>query len=123
MENIKANQDLLKDNVIPCCWSEVNKDGKLITNCPNTPTKRDEDNHQIRYFCEEHMKKVEEIRYIMYLKMKEKYEPNLNIINKEKLFEYCKNKFLELKEVNLNNQAIGYWDIYMKIEYGEFDNE
>ncbi|TLF28349.1 MAG: hypothetical protein FCO83_00260 [Spiroplasma sp. WSS] len=74
MENIKANQDLLKDNVIPCCWSEVNKDGKLITNCPNTPTKRDEDNHQIRYFCEEHMKKVEEIRYIMYLKMKEKYE-------------------------------------------------
>ncbi|MBP1526109.1 MAG: hypothetical protein H9Q65_06235 [Spiroplasma ixodetis] len=44
-------------------------------------------------------------------------------INKEKLIEYCKNKFLELKEVNLNNQAIGYWDIYTKIEQGQFDNE
>lgn len=80
MENNKINQELVQNKIIPCCWSEVNEKGEHITQCPNTPTFRDEDNHQIRYFCKEHMKKVKEIRYQMYLKMKEKYDPNSNII-------------------------------------------
>ncbi len=54
---------------IPCCFSEVNTLGKHITNCNNLPTKLDKDNVQIRYFCEEHMIIVENIRR----KMAQKY--------------------------------------------------
>ncbi|WP_339046902.1 hypothetical protein [Spiroplasma endosymbiont of Colias croceus] len=57
-----------KEN-IPCCFSEVNELGKHITNCTNLPTKLDKDNVQVRYFCEEHMIKVEKIRR----KMAQKY--------------------------------------------------
>ncbi|WP_339042297.1 hypothetical protein [Spiroplasma endosymbiont of Apeira syringaria] len=50
-----------KEN-IPCCFSEVNELGKHITNCNNLPTKLDKDNVQVRYFCDKHMIKVENIR-------------------------------------------------------------
>lgn len=76
MNNNQENQELLKDKVVPCCWSEVDEKGKHITQCPNTETTLDKDNHQIRFFCVEHLKKVEQIRYEMYLKLKEKYEGN-----------------------------------------------
>lgn len=74
MDNNEVNRESLKDKVVPCCWSEVDEKGKHITHCTNTPTKLDKDNHQIRYFCNEHLKRVEQIRYEMYLKLKEKYE-------------------------------------------------
>ncbi|WP_338974878.1 hypothetical protein [Spiroplasma endosymbiont of Tricholauxania praeusta] len=93
-----------KEN-IPCCFSEVNEVGKHITNCTNLPTKLDKDNVQIRYFCEEHMIKVENIRR----KMAQKY------INeyKEKLLEHIK---------NINFKGI-FGLLIEKIENGEFDNE
>ncbi|BDT02423.1 hypothetical protein [Spiroplasma ixodetis] len=70
-----------KEN-IPCCFSEVNELGKYITNCNNLPTKLDKDNVQVRYFCDKHMIKVENIRR----KIAQKY------INeyKEKLLKYMK---------------------------------
>ncbi|WP_338987496.1 hypothetical protein [Spiroplasma endosymbiont of Dasysyrphus albostriatus] len=93
---------------IPCCFSEVNELGKHITNCTNLPTKLDKDNVQIRYFCEEHMIKVENIRR----KMAQKY------INeyKEKLSKWMR---WAMEEQRLNREC----ELLYKIENGEFDNE
>ncbi|WP_338987128.1 hypothetical protein [Spiroplasma endosymbiont of Dasysyrphus albostriatus] len=107
---------------IPCCFSEVNTLGKHITNCTNLSTKLDKDNVQIRYFCEEHMIKVEKIRR----KMAQKY------INeyKEKLIEYCKrcdyqfsnSWYTQKYDDNICTDCFaeeGEWN--EELEYGEFD--
>ncbi|WP_342267283.1 hypothetical protein [Spiroplasma endosymbiont of Villa modesta] len=105
-----------KEN-IPCCFSEVNEVGKHITNCNNLPTKLDKDNVQVRYFCEEHMIKVEKIRR----KMAQKY------INeyKEKLLKYLKNLFMETdswqKQIIISTNLIIREELIKKIENGEFD--
>lgn len=102
-----------KEN-IPCCFSEVNEVGKHIANCTNLPTKLDKDNVQIRYFCDEHMIKVKNIRR----KMAQKY------INeyKEKLIKYLKNKIENDEYRSASNDAI-YYSLIQKIKNGEFNND
>ena len=99
-----------KEN-IPCCFSEVNEVGKHITNCTNLPTKLDKDNVQIRYFCDEHMIKVENIRR----KMAQKY------INeyKEKIITYLENKIENDGYRSASNDAI-YYSLIQKIKNGDF---
>ncbi|WP_342273951.1 hypothetical protein [Spiroplasma endosymbiont of Phycita roborella] len=65
-----------KEN-IPCCFSEVNELGKHITNCNNLPTKLDKDNVQVRYFCDKHMIKVENIRRKIVQKYINEYKEKL----------------------------------------------
>ncbi|WP_338979127.1 hypothetical protein [Spiroplasma endosymbiont of Panzeria rudis] len=99
-----------KEN-IPCCFSEVNELGKYITNCNNLPTKLDKDNVQVRYFCDKHMIKVENIRR----KIAQKY------IN-----EYKEKLILDIDEIiNDKNPHRTYteyvFSLKERIENGEFD--
>ncbi|WP_174480526.1 MULTISPECIES: hypothetical protein [unclassified Spiroplasma] len=99
-----------KEN-IPCCFSEVNELGKHITNCNNLPTKLDKDNVQVRYFCDKHMIKVENIRR----KIAQKY------IN-----EYKEKLILDIDEIiNDKNPHRTYteyvFSLKERIENGEFD--
>lgn len=64
-------------NRIQCCWSEV-IDGKHLNQCQSYETLKDLDNIQNRWFCKIHMKKVENIRFEMYKKMKLKYNDTIN---------------------------------------------
>ncbi|WDA54776.1 MULTISPECIES: hypothetical protein [unclassified Spiroplasma] len=101
-----------KEN-IPCCFSEVNELGKHITNCNNLPTKLDKDNVQVRYFCDKHMIKVENIRR----KIAQKY------IN-----EYKEKLILDIDEIiNDKNPHRTYteyvFSLKERIENGEFDND
>ncbi|WP_342273889.1 hypothetical protein [Spiroplasma endosymbiont of Phycita roborella] len=101
-----------KEN-IPCCFSEVNELGKHITNCNNLPTKLDKDNVQVRYFCDKHMIKVENIRR----KIVQKY------IN-----EYKEKLILDIDEIiNDKNPHRTYteyvFSLKERIENGEFDND
>lgn len=111
---------------IPCCFSEVNEIGKHITSCNNLPTKLDEDNVQVRYFCEEHMTKVEIIRR----KMAQKY------INeyKEKLIEYLNREIKGYDFLDKNKQSKIDYEIWTRtkqiyqivlkhVENGDFDND
>ncbi|WP_342267176.1 hypothetical protein [Spiroplasma endosymbiont of Villa modesta] len=100
-----------KEN-IPCCYSEVNEIGKHITNCTNLPTKLDKDNVQVRYFCEEHMIKVEKIRRKMAQKYIDEY--------KEKLIKYI-NDLIELEPARRTDVTL--FILNKLIENGEFDNE
>lgn len=103
MENNKENQELMQGKEIPCCYSEVNEKGQHITNCKNLPTELDKYNIQIRYFCKEHMAKVEAIRRKMAERYIKEYE--------EKIIKY-------LNELDNN----GYWvnHIIDKVKNGGF---
>ncbi|BDT02791.1 hypothetical protein [Spiroplasma ixodetis] len=99
-----------KEN-IPCCFSEVNELGKHITNCNNLPTKLDKNNVQVRYFCDKHMIKVENIRR----KIAQKY------IN-----EYKEKLILDIDEIiNDKNRHRTYteyvFSLKERIENGKFD--
>lgn len=113
-----------KEN-IPCCFSEVNEVGKHITNCNNLPTKLDKDNVQVRYFCEEHMIKIENIRRKMAKKYINEY--------KEKLINSIKKRIDDLKQ-KINKWHTDYYvlnklttnlfeleKLLEKIENGEID--
>lgn len=50
---------------IQCNWSDT-IEGKDTVYCQETETVKDDDNVNIRYFCITHMKKVKEIRDIMF---------------------------------------------------------
>ena len=114
-----------KEN-ISCCFSEVNELGKHITNCNNLPTKLDKDNVQVRYFCEEHMIKVKNIR----TKMAQKYinEYKQKIINgMSRRYNVVRNQIIQSvnsdKILYLQAKLFEVEDWIEKIEKGEFDND
>ena len=107
----------LPQEPIPCCFSEVNELGNHITNCINLPTKLDKDNVQVRYFCEEHMKIVENIRRKMAQKYINEYKQKIIIwLNKQIKTCLCD----ELKEAG---KLTAYYKVIEFIENGDFDNE
>lgn len=57
---------------IQCNWSEMLNG--VLTQCFNMEAIKDEFNVNERYFCNEHMLKVQKDRFRLYLKMKKEFE-------------------------------------------------